>query len=57
MFYTRLLRPAATDPLHSQIASELQPLGTLVDDVAEYEVESILSQKKGRGGAQKYLVK
>ena len=57
VFYTRLLRPAATDPLPSQIASEPQPLGTLVDDVAEYEVESILGQKKGRGGAQKYLVK
>jgi len=57
VFHTRLLRPAATDPLPGQIASEPQPLGTLVDDVAEYEVESILGQKKGRGGAQKYLVK
>ena len=43
VFYIQLLRLAAIDPLLSQIASELQPLGTFVDDVAEYEVESILS--------------
>jgi hypothetical protein len=57
VFYTRLLRPANTDPLSDQIITEAQPLGQLVDDVLEYEVEAILGQKKARGNKQQYLVK
>ena len=49
VFYTRLLRPASTDPLPDQIITEAQPLGQLVDDVLKYEVEAILGQKKARG--------
>ena len=57
VFYTRLLRPASTDPLPDQIITEAQPLGQLVDDVLKYEVEAILGQKKARGNKQQYLVK
>lgn len=57
VFHTRLLRPASTDPLPGQVVSEPQPLGILVDDSPEYEVESILDQKHRRGGHQQYLVK
>jgi hypothetical protein len=57
VFHTRLLRPASTDPLPDQNVTEAQPLGQLVDDVLEYEVEAILGQKKARGNKQQYLVK
>lgn len=57
VFHTRLLRPAGTDPLPGQIVTETQPLGQLVDNVTEYEVETILDQKRARGGGQQYLIK
>ena len=57
MFYTRLLRPASIDPLPGQTVTETQPLGQLADNIIEYEVELILSQKRARGGGQQYLVK
>jgi hypothetical protein len=49
VFYTRLLRPASTDPLRGQTISEPQPFGLQVDDHLEYELEPILGQKKAPG--------
>jgi reverse transcriptase-like protein/integrase-like protein/chromodomain-containing protein len=59
VFHTRLLRPANNDPLQGQAISEPQPFGLLIDNNLEYEVESILDQKKapGRGNHQQYLIK
>jgi hypothetical protein len=57
VFPTRLLRPANTTPLPGQVVKEPQPLGIVVDDKVEYDVEEILGQKQGRGGSVKYLVK
>ena len=57
VFYTRLLRPASTDPLPGQVVTEVQPLGQLVDNVLKYEVEAILGQKRARRNKQQYLVK
>lgn len=59
IFHTRLLRPASNDPLPGQAVSEPQPIGVLVNDEIEYEVDAILDQKqaRGRGNQQQYLVK
>ena len=57
VFPTRRLRPVATDPLPGQVQHEPQPLSIASGTDLEYEVESILKQRKGRGRSEKYLVK
>lgn len=57
VFPTRRLRPVATDPLPGQVQHEPQPPSIIIGADPEYEVERILDEKKGRGGAKRYLVK
>ncbi len=53
VFNVDLLRPAATDPLPSQVVDDLQPPAILVDDDEHWLVERILGQRQkklpGRG--------
>ena len=57
VFHTKRLRPVLNNPLPGQIQHEPQPIGITTETDQEYEVEQILKEKKGRGGARKYLVK
>ena len=57
VFHSKLLRPAASSPLPGQILHEPQDPGIDVDGEIEYEVEKIMDEKRGRGGAMRYLVK
>ena len=58
-----LLRPAADDPLPSQVVDDPQPPAVLVDDEEEWQVEKILRERQkklpGRGRRKRleYLVK
>jgi len=53
VFNVDLLRPAANDPLPSQVVDDPQPPAILVDDTEEWLVESILGERQrklpGRG--------
>lgn len=59
VFHSRLLRPANKSLLPGQIVDDNQPLPLLVDGSEEYEIDSILDQKRapGRDNKKKYLVK
>jgi hypothetical protein len=59
-FHTSLLRPAAENPFPSQVTTNYQPPGVLVDGEMEYLVERIEGErvrKRGRGQSREYLVK
>ena len=56
VFYTQLLRLAATDPWPSQVQSDSQPAPRLVDSDLEYEVDKIIDEKLVRQ-KKKLLVK
>jgi hypothetical protein len=62
VFYSRLLRPTANDPLPSQVRDDSQPRPQLVDDEEEWEIEEILDEKTVRYGRtciekRRFLVK
>ena len=60
VFHVDLIRPAATDPLPSQIVDDSQPPPVLVDNEEEYEVEEVLdirTKHQGRRAYQEALVK
>jgi hypothetical protein len=60
VFHSKLLRPAADDPLPSQRTTDPQPAPRIVNNEEEYEVEGILKERlvrKGRGRTKQYLVK
>ena len=63
VFNVDLLRPAADDPLPSQVVDDPQPPAVLVDDEEEWQVEKILRERQkkllGRGRRKRleYLVK
>ena len=50
VFYVELVRPAAEDPLPSQIVDDSQPPPLDVDGELEYEVEEILAARIKRVG-------
>ena len=59
-FHTSLLRPAATDPLPSQVNDDTQPPAVMVQDEEEWLVEDIRCAKwvkRGRGRRRMALVK
>ena len=59
-FYTLLLQPAAENLFLSQVTTNYQLLGVLVDGEMEYLVEQIEGervQKRGHGQSHEYLVK
>ena len=61
VFHVSLLRPAGTDPLPSQIVTDVQPPAIITEDgEEEYVVEEILrarTRKVGRGSRREILVK
>ena len=60
VFHTALLRPASENPFPSQIVSDYQPPGVLVDGQLEYVVDRIEGERlvrRGRGHQRQYLVK
>jgi hypothetical protein len=63
VFNVDLLRPAADDPLPSQLVDDPQPPAILVDNEEEWQVEKILDERqkklsgKGSRTRQEYLVK
>ena len=63
VFNVDLLRPAADDPLPSQVVDDPQPPAVLVDDEEEWQVEKILRKRqkklpgRGRRIRLEYLVK
>jgi hypothetical protein len=60
VFHTNLLRPAATDPLPSQLQIDYQPPPILIDDEDHHLVEAILDDEvvaRGRGLRRRFLVK
>lgn len=60
VFHVDLIRPAATDPLPSQIVDDSQPPPLVVDGELEYQVEEILDhrvKRVGRGARTEVLVK
>lgn len=61
VFHTRRLRPVSNDPLPGQVSYDTHLPGIVVEDEEspEYEVESILDEKRarGRGTRKQYLVK
>lgn len=60
VFHTRLLKPAATDPLESQTTDDIQPDAIEIEGDEEHEVEEIMDKrtiKKGRGKKTELLVK
>ena len=63
VFHADLLRPAATDPLPSQVVDDPQPPAIIMDDNEYWLVEKILQKRRkklpGRGSRTRleYLVK
>ena len=60
VFHTKLLRPAATDPLESQIRDDVQPEAIEIDGDREWEIEEIRDERvkrRGRGQIKQLLVK
>jgi hypothetical protein len=60
VFHVELVRPAATDPLPSQISDDQQPPAIQIDGEDEYLVEEILRARwkaYGRGRKREVLVK
>ena len=60
VFHVDLIRPAASDPLPSQIVDDSQPPPLLIDGELEYQVEEILHHRErrvGRGVRTEVLVK
>lgn len=60
IFHVDLVRPAATDPLPSQVVDDSQPPPIVIDNELEWEVEEILAartRKVGRGHRREVLVK
>ena len=43
VFYTRLLKPATTNPLPGQVLYEPQPPALRIDDDDEYRIDEILA--------------
>jgi len=48
VFHTRLLKPAATDPLDSQVTDDIQPEAIEIDGDQEWEIEEIQKQRTKR---------
>lgn len=60
VFHVELLRPAADDPLPSQVVDDSQPPPIVVDGEPEWQIEEILAartKKVGRGERRQVLVK
>jgi hypothetical protein len=60
VFHVDLIRPAATDPLPSQIVDDSQPPPLVIDGELEYQIEEILDhrvRRVGRGTRTEVLVK
>jgi Integrase zinc binding domain/Chromo (CHRromatin Organisation MOdifier) domain len=60
VFHSKLLRPASSDPLPSQIQDDTQPPPQIIGDDEEYEVEEIRDEKIVRRRGQEkrqFLVK
>ncbi len=63
MFHVKLLRPASTDPLPSQVVDETQPPAIVgEDEEEEWQIDEILDSKETRRGCyrtvkRQYLVK
>jgi hypothetical protein len=60
VFHVELVRPAATDPLHSQFVDDSQPPPIQVGNELEYQVEEVIAartKKIGRGRRREVLVK
>ena len=60
VFHVDLIRPAAADPLPSQIVDDSQPPPLVIDSELEYQVEEILDHRErrvGRGSRMEVLVK
>lgn len=50
VFHVELIRPAATDPLPSQVVDDSEPPPVVVDGELEYEVEAVLDVRRRRLG-------
>lgn len=50
VFHVELVRPAATDPLPSQLTDDSEPPPVVVDGEQEFEVEAILDVRRKRRG-------
>ncbi|KAJ5874466.1 uncharacterized protein N7529_002896 [Penicillium soppii] len=60
VFHVDLIRPAADDPLPSQIVDDPQPPPLEIDGELEYDVEEILAartKRVGRGSRREVLVR
>jgi hypothetical protein len=50
VFHSRLLRPASSDPLPSQVRKDSQPQPQLVSGEEEYEIDDIVDERTTRRG-------
>jgi transposase InsO family protein len=60
VFHVELVRPAATDPLPSQVVDDAQPPPVEVEGEVEYQVDEILAartRRVGRGSRREVLVR
>lgn len=60
VFHVELVRPAASDPLPSQVVDDSEPPPVIVDGEREFEVEAILDvrrRRRGRRSRMEALVK
>lgn len=60
VFHVELVRPAATDPLPSQVMDDSEPPPVVVDGEREFEIEAILNvrrRRRGRRSRMEALVK
>jgi hypothetical protein len=55
VFHSKLLRPAASDPFPSQVQSDYQPPGRILNDESMYDVEKILKERIKKGKKQFYV--